>query len=506
MRNVTLTAALLALAACTEDKPKPAAPTPTPPPVIEPVRTEPMQPKVVEITLTSTSPEAVEAFKRGRTHAELGRIPEALKEFEAAVKLDAQFALAVGYLGFFNPTEEGNAMLKRAVALAEPLPPPERLLVQHLQSWREADGVSMRAQRKQLKELAPTDWRVHLLLGMGAQEDRAWPDAAAAFKEATRLNPDAVPAYNLLAYSLMNQGKFEDAIATLNTAVQKAPTEANVFDSLGEAQLRAGQFEAAEASFAKAASLSPKLWASHVGVGQSRFLRGDWAGGRKALAEAQKAAEQPGDKVQAATSVVWSYLAEGNEAGAIAAANALEKEAKALKQGLPYANAPILRAIAYIQAGKYGKAQDEVPSAINRVGQVGVQGEELARVYRKAVLWKLVSEVRSNKVKDAEATLGFLQKAVTMSISAESTSTRSMGSGMVSAAKGDTQIALQQLLECTEDDYLCRLELAAIQEKLGDAAAAEATRKKLIAANRREPEYLYARAHALQVKPAAARK
>ena len=503
MRKLIVTAVgVWVLSSCTEEAAKtPAVPTPVAPTKVEPAPTP--APKIEEIPITSSSPEAVEAFKRARANAELGAVPEAVVDFERAVKLDPKFALALAYLGFFTATEEGTAMLARAVTLSEKLPPPERLLVDLLRAWRQGDSETLRAQRKRLKDLAPTDWRVHLLAAMGAQEDRLWLEAAAACTEAIRLNPQAVPAYNLLGYALMNQGKFDEAIATLTTSTQKGPAEATSFDALAEAQLRAGQFEAAEQNFTKAIALSPKFWAAQVGIAQSRFLRGNWAGGREALASAQKAAEQPADQAEAATFVVWSYLAEGNSGEAIKAAEAMEKAAKQAHQGLPYATAPILKAIAYTDSAQFGAALSQVPIAMERVRKAGVEGDGLAKLYRTTLLWKMIAEVREGSIKEAEKTFSVLTKTVSVAISSESTSTRCHAQGILSLAHGDKQIALQQLLECNEDDFLCRTELATVQDAMGDAEAAKATRKQLVSANRREAPYLYARAIALGLKPTA---
>ena len=226
MRKLIAASAILSfVSSCSEKQPEPRPPPPSP--VVAPQATKPEPPsapqKIEEITVTSASQEATDAFKRGRIHAEFGRVPEAVADFEQAVRLDSKFALALAYLGFFTATQEGTAMLERAVTLAQPLQGSERLLVEHLRSWRQGDGATLRSQRKQLKEQAPTDWRVHLLVGMGAQEDRQWQEAANAFREATRLNPSAVAAYNLLGYALMSQNKFDEAIAALTTATQKGP-------------------------------------------------------------------------------------------------------------------------------------------------------------------------------------------------------------------------------------------------------------------------------------------
>lgn len=507
MRTVIVTSAALWVlsSACTEEKrpPPPVVPDAGAQAVAPPIAAPPAPVKTEEISITSTSAPAVAAFERGRAHAEQGRIPEALTELMQAVKLDPKFALALAFLGFYTPTEEGMSMLDRAVTLAAALPPAEKLMVEHLRTWRKGDIDASHAQRKQLKDLVPTDWRVSVLMGLGAQEDRQWEQAVAAFKEATRLNPDAAPAYNLLGYALMSLGKYEEAIKTFTLSTQKAPTEPNALDSLGEAQLRVGNFDAAEASFNKATALSPSYWPARAGTAQSRFLRGDWKRGRETLAEAQKGLTAPEDNIEASTFMVWSYLGEGLAADAVKAAVALENDAKARHQGVAFAMAPILKAISYTQGGEHAKAIGELPTAMMRAQKTGLQGDGLSKIYRTALLWKMIAELRMAKIKDAEKTFTFLDKGVSMAMSSESTSTRIHAQGLLSLARGEKLIALQQLLECNPEDFQCKCDLANLQEQMGDAPAAAATRKLIIAANHREPQYLFARAQAQGLKPAA---
>ena len=460
--------------------------------------------KIEEITVTSSVPEAVLAFGRGRDHSERGRVDAALAELKKAVELDKRFALAIAYLGFFTANEEGNDMLDHAVSLAEGLPPAEKLLIEHLRSWRHGDTVAMGAQRKQLEELAPTDWRVRLLSGMIAADEHQWAPAAKSMQQAIELNPNAVPAYIMLGTALLNQGKLDEAVATLTEATKREPEESSAFDALGEAQLRVGQFEAAEGTFQKAAELSKGAAASLLGVAQARFLKGDFEGGRKALADVQSgAAADPAAKVAAATVAVWSLVAEHKGPEALKAVAALEKLAKGSRHGEGYAMAQVLGAVALYDQAKYAQAADAASDAIDRVGKAKLQGEPLARLYRTALIWRLMSEVRGGKLKDAEKTFIGVQKAASLIISTESTSTRTHAAGLISKAKGDTQIAMQQLMECAEEDSFCRVDLAAVQAAAGDVEAATKTRDAVVKANRRDGPYLYARALANALNVAA---
>src|SRR5262245_40727321 len=60
-----------------------------------------------EISITSKSPDAVEAFKKGRKLAENIRQAEAAEDFKKAIERDPDFALAHAYLGAATPGVEG---------------------------------------------------------------------------------------------------------------------------------------------------------------------------------------------------------------------------------------------------------------------------------------------------------------------------------------------------------------------------------------------------------------
>src|SRR5690242_13963205 len=100
MRRALLAAVLSLYSACTESPP-PRAPQMASAPDAG-LRRPPR-----EISVTSKSPEAVKAFKEARALLEGARIPEGLEAMRKALKLDEGFPLALAYVGFFTPSEEG---------------------------------------------------------------------------------------------------------------------------------------------------------------------------------------------------------------------------------------------------------------------------------------------------------------------------------------------------------------------------------------------------------------
>jgi Flp pilus assembly protein TadD len=101
----------------------------------------------------------------------------------------------------------------------------------------------------------------------------------------------------MIGYAHLVRGETGPAIEALQKYASLNPNEPNPQDSLGEAQMAAGQMAEAEASFRKAASMSTPFPVAWEGVAYTKFFRGDWDGGRQALAEARKASPRPDDRV-----------------------------------------------------------------------------------------------------------------------------------------------------------------------------------------------------------------
>ncbi|MBA4373092.1 MAG: hypothetical protein C0402_09570 [Thermodesulfovibrio sp.] len=81
-----------------------------------------------------------------------------------------------------------------------------------------------------------------------AEKGRA-SDAAAAFKEATRLAPDYVEAYNNLSVIYGKAGKYDESIGVLQQVLKLRPDFAEAHFNLGIAYTRLGKYQEAVASF-----------------------------------------------------------------------------------------------------------------------------------------------------------------------------------------------------------------------------------------------------------------
>jgi hypothetical protein len=91
---------------------------------------------LAEVTVTSTSPEAIAHFKKGRELLDHARAAESLKEFDAALALDPDFALALAYRGEAALGANGLAQLREAATKSSSLPEAERLLIEAMLALR----------------------------------------------------------------------------------------------------------------------------------------------------------------------------------------------------------------------------------------------------------------------------------------------------------------------------------------------------------------------------------
>jgi len=445
----------------------------------------------VTMVPTSTVTAAVVAFERGLEFAFNTHEAEAIEQFKKAIALDPKFAIAHAYLGYYTPDAPGTKELELARSLSPTLPEAEWLLIQELQAVRNGDLGNARALAERRVHLLPFDWHARFDLASRLYAENRLDDAADSLRQAAAFGPASYPVYNMLGYVQLKQRKFDAAVATFRRYNELKPDEPNALDSLAEALLNAGKLEESERAFTKAAEMQFSY--SWSGVAQTRFLRGDVAGGLDALGKSREAAPRPMDKLDVDGIAIWATL--DRPADAKKRIDELEKTAQAEKLDEPYALASLYRAVALIEADSAGDALREIAEALHRAEAAALPGGAMNRVRRPALAWRAIAEARLGRGPDAAKTAAELDaEARKTPNDSDVQSMASFGRGLAAFAKGDIDLAVKELSTCLEDDFLCRWQLALAQDKQGDKTAASATRAKLTGANLRDPAYLYVHA------------
>ncbi len=488
-RSLWLMAILCTAACAKKEEPSPSAksseatamPAPAPP-AAPPAR--------AEVPITSKYPEAIAAFKQGRDLNDQLRFAEAIEFFNKAIQLDPDFALAHAHLGMLTPGVEGETMLRKASTLAAALPEAEKTYIEAALLQRQGEDARSAQLLARVGELAPGEWRVFYALGLRATNGRKFDEAIARYKQAAEANPESAVVHNGLAYAYAAQRRYDDAVAAAKKQTELLPNEPNPQDTLGEILLMAGRFPESEAAYLKAIDLSPKFAVAWEGVALARFYRADWSGGYAALAKGKQAAALPEDRVLFDFDQAWAKLGEGKPAEAMKLLDTLDQSAD-IKQ-LPQAWVEVAEAraaMSYAQ-GKYADAGKQLAQMQERADKSKLPGVGQKAMKRRNLVLTLAVQSKQGKGKDADKTLAAIAEA-SKDAPPQFGSALVMARGLQKWATGDLKGAITELSGCWEDDFVCHWELAMAQEKAGDKAGAEATRKQIGSKHYRDPAFLW---------------
>lgn len=500
MNRLLATLAVLSAVACsTANAPGGAAPEAAPTP---------------ETPITSKFPDAIDRFKKGRDLADNARFAEATTEFNQALKIDPDFALALAYRGTVTPGPRGQTDIEQASAKAAtmatgnpktktkatPLPKAEQLFIEASLAGRRGELAKAEGLWKQVTEAAPQDWRAQMALAQQLLAEEKFGEAIDALNKAAAINSNAGPVFNSLGYAHLAQGDTAAAVEALKRYASMNPNEPNPHDSLGEALMAAGDLVQAEAEFKKAVEISPKFHIAWQGVAYTKFFRGDLSGGREALNQARDAAARPADRAQIV--LLWSLamLGKGDTAGGLKQINTLVTSPEATTVDMAFV--PVYRAMAAVEASKKSDAIADSDKAMASGTGGKLPAAASAALRRWALTIRVAAEGLTNDAAGAEKTVAALQKeAAARPDDPSLQSAVHFGLGMLAVAQKDVKAARGHFDKCGRLESYCHWQSFVASRKAGDRAGADASRARLEKMYLRDPIYLYARSSVDRTAP-----
>ncbi len=433
-----------------------------------------------EIPVTSSVPEAAQAFREGRRRAINWDCPSATTLLRRALELEPHFPLAMAWLGFCLSTPEGAALTDQALGLSAPLPPTERLSIETLAAQKHGDDEQVRKLRRKLVDLAPNDALAQFQYGVLSQYDHKSQAAILHLRRAVELNPKLAEAYNYLGYVYAQQGMAEDGIAAARKFVELEPGEANAHDSLGEVLMLLGHLDEAAAELEKAAQLDPTFWMAYAGLAYVHFYQGNFSAARAALAAGAKAPHGELESRALQLVAAWGALGEGRDDDALAMIDDLEKDAQSRKSALGVAWARLERGELQLERSKLAECHAQIAASRTSLAEAG-SGEQQNRVRRALLVLDARLAAAEEKPLVAEtaasALAGELRRAPS---NMDVRSAQHLAQGEAALAARDPAAAVAPLALCPDAEVVCRLELARAQLAAGDARAAEATRARML--------------------------
>ncbi len=275
-----------------------------------------------------TTPEAFEAFSRGRYHLRKGTEEDrekAARLFAQVIELDANYAPAYGELAVLYA--HGGAYLLGPEVEA---------------------GVQARQCATKGLELDDTLPQAHAALGWLAINDWDWGGAEQHFKRAIELNPNYAIAHTWYAQFLAYMRRIDEAFAQANIAVQLEPADPTVVTHAVIPYWEAGRIDEAMAYWKKVLDLEPNYWAAHNFLGRVYVKKGMY---KEAIAAFEKSVALRGRDNANLGTLAHAYAKAGRRQEALKLVGELEERAR--RSGRPGAYG---LAIAYAGLGEKDRA------------------------------------------------------------------------------------------------------------------------------------------------------
>ena len=270
-----------------------------------------------KVPITTVSPEARDAFLRGRDLAEKLRIQRARGEYERAVQIDPDFALAYLNLAGTQPTtKDFFATLAKAVALADRVSDGERLMIQGGAAGSTGDNAAQLKIYEELVAKYPGDERALTLLGNAYFGIQRWTEAVALYEKASHIAPDFSQIYNQLGYSYRFLGEPAKAEAAFKKYIELIPDDPNPYDSYAELLLKLGRFDESITNYRKALAIDPSFFNSYLGIATALDLQGKFESARREIDTMLQTAKDDGQRRAGLFAKTVSFVHEGDLASA----------------------------------------------------------------------------------------------------------------------------------------------------------------------------------------------
>jgi tetratricopeptide (TPR) repeat protein len=432
-----------------------------------------------KLPITTSSPAAARYFETGMVHYENHRWNFALRDWNEAIKLDPNFALAYVWICFttVDPAEESDDRAK-AKALIKDITPGEQLLVRWMAGVHENNYVEGISAMNDLLAMYPHDKRLNFLVGYWLYKQDQYDPSKKVTLRALAEDPDYATAYNQLAYLYSRVPDYDKALEAAGKYVKLLPNEPNPHDSYGEMLRLSGHFQEALEQYRMALKIDPTFYISQKELGETYSLMGEEEQARVEYAKAIHEAPSDGLKAEYLQKSALTYLREKKYAEADKAYLEAAEKAHAMGQWVWEARAHRVMAMYETDATAALKNLEQAEALLTAKQAVVAQAdldEERARILRVRV------ERAAAASDDAAArtSLAALEKMANSGASINVQRTYHGAAGTLLVAQQKYANAISHLEEDYANPISIKL-LVTAYRKTGFAADARALSKKLM--------------------------
>jgi len=432
------------------------------------------------IPLSTKSEEARKSLELAWDKYENAMYDASADDARRATQKDPRSAIAYAMISFAaRRTTPDPTALAKAKSLLSLATPDEQLLVRWMTGIQDRDLLPAIASMNDLRKRFPRDKHILYVTGEWLFIQQDDDHARSLLENALQIDPNFPAALNRLGYVYIRSGSPDPvkALASLRRYAEVEKSSNNPEDSLGEVSRIAGDDQGSLQHYAASLRINPSFLASQEGLGDTRTLMGDFDGARKEYDRALQMATSPVDvlsiKEQRALVSFWEGKPEQGRHELAASA----EEAAGKKEPNGQFNIGLAQAMLAPDA----KSELEQLKALSAFLQQPLAGMlESDRGFNRAVILRERARVASLQGSSSEAA-----QAISELEALAKASRDQLVEACYESARGYVLAAQNNLADTAEglaaDPHLplALQQLAAIQEKLGNAAAAQSTRTLL---------------------------
>jgi len=398
---------------------------------------------------------------------------------KAAIK-DGHSALAYAIWSYAaNRTQPVPDALQRAKALAPKATPEEQLLVNWLVDVQQADNIAAIGAMNDLLARFPNDKHVLYLTSEWLYFQQDYDRSRRMMEKIIQIDPDFPPALNMLGYVYIQTGDPDPAkaISFLKRYAAREPNQPNPEDSLGEVLRYAGDDQGSLEHYSAALKIITNFITSQVGLGDTNTLMGNFDRARVEYDKAVAMATNNRDRLHAEYQKSLSYFWEGHPEQGRKALDSLLETARRLKEPYAQFEAGFARAILSADtAGQLGQLRALDASLQKPIAGMSEPDRHLS--WSSVVREEARVAALDGQPAVAQDAIAKLERFASQSRDLIVANSYESARGYLLFAQGDFASAADEL---SSDPHspLALQKLAQAQEKLGNPAAAEATRTRL---------------------------
>ncbi len=221
--------------------------------------------------VTTSSEKAYQAYLKGQDFLYRLYQQEALQQFEKAVSIDPNFAMAYAQMAWlyrsFDRLDDYQKAKTRALSLLDKVKDKERIIINLGFARSEGRAADIDRYTKELLDKYPNSFEAHDFLSAKYLGEWNYNKVIEENLAILKKVPNHAPSYNLLAYSYFYNGDHKKALEYIDKYTSLAPDQANPHDSRGELLLNMGRYDEALTQFEMADSIKPGLYfvVAHIG-------------------------------------------------------------------------------------------------------------------------------------------------------------------------------------------------------------------------------------------------